>query len=482
MAASRETRGVYVRRSIWVSLLLTVVVVAGGCARSNGGKVAAPAATPTSASTQTSAATSTGTAASDCNKTPLQATDVGITPTTITVEVEADVGSPLAPGLFQGNFDAMNAYATYINAHGGIACRKLVVKTWDTKLDPTESKDGLIDACSNAFALVGNNALFNPDVSPMTNCVDKSGKATGLPDIAALANDTNEQCAPTAYVIQAVSEHCPITLGGPRPETAMVGPTAYYLKQQSGLHGVYMVPGDLPTTVQSSTYQIAAQESIGIKFDATPKVSGADQQPAYTPRIQILKADNGNYVYDGSNDVAMIRMMKEAKAQGVDMSKVVWACSLACYTKAMLAQGGADVEGAYVWMQFLPFEEASMNAQATAYTNGVGANKVDSFGAQAWQAAGAFTQAANDVVAKSGPNGLTRAALLADLATIKNFTDDGWMGAKDLRGFSPCYVLMQIQNGKFVRIFPTKAGTLDCTPSNVVTLNIDPAAAAAKIK
>jgi hypothetical protein len=329
-------------------------------------------------------------------------------------------------------------------------------------------------------ALVGNNALFNPDVSAMTNCVDKDNKPTGLPDVAALANDTNEQCAPTAFVIQAVAEKCPITPGVPRPETAMVGPTKYYTQQTPGLHGLFMVPGDLPTTVQSATIQIDAQAQAGITWDATPKVSGADQQPAYTPRIQILKAKNGNYVYDGSNDVAMIRMRKEAKAQGLDSVKV-WACSLACYTKNMIAQGGADVEGTYVWMQFLPFEEASLNPEANAYVTAVG-SKYDSFGAQAWQAGGAFKQVVDDIVAKSGPNAITRSAILGGLKNLKSFTDNGWMGEKDLRGFSPCYVLMQIQGGKYVRVFPTKAGTLDCSASNLTTLSIDPAAEAAKIK
>ena len=50
-----------------------------------------------------------------------------------------------------------------------------------------------------------------------------------------------------------------------------------------------MVPGDLPTTVQSSVAQIKGQTEAGITFDGTPKVSGADQQPAYTPRIQIAQ-------------------------------------------------------------------------------------------------------------------------------------------------------------------------------------------------
>jgi hypothetical protein len=413
----------------------------------------------------------------------LQATDTGVTPTAITVEVMADVGSPLAPGLFQGNIDALNAYASYVNSHGGIACRKLVVKTWDSKLDPTESKNGLIDACQNALAMVGNNALFNPDVSPMTNCVDKSGQATGLPDVAALANDINEQCAPTAFIIQAISETCPV-VNGPRPEKAFLGPTRYYLQKFGpGLHGIYMVPGDLPTTVQSATYAIDATAAAGIVWDATPKVSGADAQPAYTPRIQTAKAKDSTIVYDGSNDVAMIRMRKEANAQGLNTVKV-WACSLACYTKAFLAQGGSDVEGTYVWMQFLPFEEASYNAEDQAYVSALG-SKTDSFGAQGWQAAVAFKAAVDSIVAKSGPNAITRASLLAALKSLTNFTANGWAGTKALQGpgaFSDCYMMMQVQNGKFVRVFPSTPGTLDCNPTNLVTLTADPVAEAAKIK
>jgi hypothetical protein len=464
------------RKATWLSVLLAIVMVAAGCSHSEKNTTAA------ATSATTAAASSATTAANNCNKEPLQSTEVGITSTDITVEVMADVGSPLAPGLFQGNFDAMNAYATYVNAHGGIGCRKLIVKQWDTKLDPKESKNGLIDACQNAVALVGNNALFNPDVSPMVNCVDKAGKPTGLPDMAALAVDISEQCAPTAFIIQIVSEHCPVTANVPRASTQFVGAVKYNLAQTPGLHGLFLVAGDLPTTVQSNTFGIAALAQAGIVWDATPKISGADQQAAYTPRVNLLKAKNGNFVYDGSNDVAMIRMRKESKAQGLDSSKVVWTCSLACYTKNELSQGGADVEGTYVWMQFLPFEEADTNAEATAYVNGVGAAKADSFGAQAWQAGGAFKQVVDGIVAKSGPNAITRAAILDGLKNLKGFTDNGWMGEKDLRGASPCFVMMQIQSGKFVRVFPTKPGTLDCSPSNLTTVTIDPAAEAAKLK
>jgi hypothetical protein len=465
------------RRSPFIVISVGILLLAGACARGSSSKPAAASASAPAATTGTAT-----NSAAQCRNTTLQATDVGVTPTDITVEVMADVGSPLAPGLFQGNLDALNAYASYVNAHGGIACRKLVVRTWDSKLSPSESKNGEIDSCANAFAMVGNNALFNPDPSPMTNCPDKQGHPTGLPDVAALANDINEQCAPTAFAVTGTSRHCPNEPGA-FPSPVLIAPTKWLMQKYGPLHGLYLVPGDLPTTVQSSTYLLVAQQQAGVTWDATPKVSGFDAQPSYTPRVQLAKSKGSNYVYNGVNDIALIRMRKEADAQGLSSVKV-WACSLACYTNAFLGEGGADVEGTYIFMSFLPFEEAKYNAEDQAYVNSLG-SKVDSFGANAWQAAGAFKQAVDNVVKEKGPNGITRATVLDALHGITNFTDNGWTGGLSLKGtgaFSGCYLILQVQHGKYVRVYPTQPGTMDCKSSNITTVNVDPVAEAAKLK
>ena len=420
----------------------------------------------------------------DCEGETLEATEVGVTEDTITIETLADVGSPLAPGLFQGNHDALEAYAEYVNANGGIACRQLEVKLWDSKLNPDETKNGLIDACSGALAMVGSNSLFNPDTAPMKDCKDKAGAATGLPDIAALANDINQMCNPTTYLIQGASEQCEV-LQGERTLNAFIGTVNYY-QETAGedLHGVFFVPGDLPTTVQSATYQIKAQEDAGVTWDATLKVGGRDEQAAYTPRIQQLKASNSNYAYMGSNDRAMVSLRKEAAAQGVDSVKV-WACSLACYTRNFLETGGADIEDTYVWMQFLPFEEASENEAIQTYIDGVGGmGEADSFGAQAWQAAMLFKEVIDEIVESDGVNGITRAKMLEVLDNKTDFTADGWMGdeGKDLKGFSNCMIIMQVEGGEFVRRFPEEPGTLDCKDENLTTVTLDPAKEAESIK
>lgn len=414
-----------------------------------------------------------------CSGATLEATDVGVSADTITITVMADVGSPLAPGLFQGNVDAVNAFAKYVNANGGVGCRQLKVEVADSKLNAEESKNGMIKACQTSLAMVGGNALFNPDVSVLGNCADKAGKATGLPDFAALANDVNEQCAPQAWILQAVAEPCNGTNTGSRDLKAMVGVTKFYKTVEPNLTGIFMVPGDLPTTVQSATYQIAAQAKAGVNFTDAYKVSGRAPQADFNTFVQAVKSSNGTYVYNGSNDVAMTKMRKEAAAQGLSSVKV-WACSLACYTEAFKNEG-ASVTGTYVWLQFIPFEEASSNKAAQQYVDAVG-GKPDSFGAQAWQAAMAFAQSVDEIVSANGPNAITRAAVLEKMKTLK-FDAGGWIGERTgPKVFSPCFVVMQANNGKFERVYPTKVGTLDCEASNIETVKLDPVQEATKVK
>lgn len=419
----------------------------------------------------------------DCAAEEPEATEVGVTADTITIEVMADVGASAAPGLFQANHDALEAFAEQVNANGGIACRQLEVRLWDTKLDADESLNGQIDACENALAMVGSNALFNPDMTTTLTCPDHAGEETGLPDIAALANDINQRCNETTYLIQGVAETCD-TLTGERDVTSFVGFTNYALEQNDDdLHGLFMVPGDLPTTVQSATYLINAAEEAGVVWDSTLRVSGRDEQAAYGTRVQQVQADGSNFVYNGANDRAMVAMRQESVAQGLD-GVDVWACSLSCYTQSFLETGGTDVEGTYVWMQFLPFEEADSNEALQAYVDGVGIDEADAFGAQAYQAALLFEHVVDEIVATDGINGITRAKVLEVLASTDDFNADGWMGeqGKDLRGWSTCQVILQVQDGEFARVFPEEPGTLDCDEANLIESSIDPAVEAETIE
>src|SRR5581483_10127840 len=113
LARARLGRRGEMRSSRWCAVVLLGSLAVAACSRS------ATSHSPTVSSAQAALSAATAgtatTVANQCANAQLQATDVGVTPTTITIEVMADAQPPQAPGLFQGNIDAINAFAAYVN-------------------------------------------------------------------------------------------------------------------------------------------------------------------------------------------------------------------------------------------------------------------------------------------------------------------------------------------------------------------------------
>ena len=236
--------------------------------------------------------------------------------------------------------------------------------------------------------MVGGNSLFNPDPSPLTDCADKAGATTGLPDIAALANDINELCAPDDLHHPGRHRDLPDRpRRAPRPIKAIVGAAALLRRERRpDLHGLFLVPGDLPTTVQSATLQIAAQAEVGVTWDGTPKVSGRDEQPAYTPRIQAAKAAGATYIYMGSNDRAMIKHAQGGQGAGPRHRQGVGVLAGLLHASCSSTRAAPTSRAPTSGCSSCRSRKPTPTRRSKAYVDAVGADKVDSFGAQAWQA------------------------------------------------------------------------------------------------
>jgi hypothetical protein len=174
---------------------------------------------------------------------------------------------------------------------------------------------------------------------------------------------------------------------------------------------------------------------------------------------------------------AMVLMRKEATLQGLTTVKV-WDCGVGCYDKQFLSTGGSDVEGQYVDTLFLPFyskADQKANAMTGNFVKYTGADKVASFGAYAWAAGIAFRDAVNAAAKAHGVNGVTRKTIFEELNKIHKFDAEGMFAPIDLagRGISQCSTTLQVKNGQFVRVSPTKPGTFKCWPNGIVTRKLD---------
>jgi len=448
------------------ALVLVVTACGGGSSKSGNGGLGG-------------ATTTTAAPNSVCKTAKLTSPEVGVTASTITVTVIADVNNPIRPGLFKGSWTGAKAWGDYINSQGGLACRKVVVKEGDAKLSPSDASNAVATACGDSVALVGTTALFLQDVSGMNNCKDKAGKVTGLPDFAELQTEAAQQCSPVSFATLHTGSSCPYKGTGLR--TFHVGYTQYdYYFNKYGanaLHGVFVVPKDLPSTIAASMPIFRAENKMGIPSDAEFGESGVSIQTDYTQVAQALKSKNSTYGRNGLDYKGTVLMRKEAQVQGVKSVKV-WDCSVQCYDSRLITEGGNAVDGQYVWLNFLPFEDKGSNATLDGFLK---YDKTpDGFGAQAFIAGEIFAQAVNDSMKANNndPNALTRADLLTAIHNMHNFDAGGMVPPIDVgrRIGSTCLVGMQVQNGKFVRIDPVQPGTFDCDNNKpAMTLTIDPA-------
>ena len=479
------------RRTRWIAVLLAFGLAAAACGDDDDGGDSAESAETTAAPDTTAAeggdddflddggsdGEATDGGEDPCEGVTLEATETGVTEDTITVLVMADVGSELAPGLFQGSIDGTKAWAQKVNDNGGLACRQVEVVEWDSALNPTETTNGFLEACDNAIAMVGSNSLFVTDLTPLNTCPDGAGNAIGVPDIAGLASTDIHQCSPNVFPAAPVQGSCPYSGSGPRNFLSQVGPMAWVLENELGggpVQGIYMVPSDLPTTIAASMPLARAQNAIGIDTAGGEfGVSGRAEQATFGAYIQNMIERGALWAYNGSNDQAMIKLRKEAAAQGFAPEGMQWVCSLACYTPDFIDQGGADVEGTWVNMQFIPFQEADTNEELATFLEYFGDPQPPSWAANSWAAGLLFEQAVNAIIERDGPNALTRQVLLDELNNTSSFDANGWYGELDFTAeasISPCFVVMQVQNGEYVRVHPEEPGTLDCSEDNLVRL------------
>ena len=445
------------KQARWLALVLVLVVSVG-----------------------TLAATSISAGAQAADEKPT-ATDVGVTASEIHVAVIADVDNPIVPNLFKGSKDAAEGAAKFLNSKaggGGLAGRKVVVDFYDSKLNPNATTNAEISACQNDVASVGTSAVFLTSVDEMRNCKDSTGAVTGLPDIPFVSTALVQQCSDQSFPMAPPQVICSTKDQHPQTFQPNVG-RGYYYKQKFGndLHGIYIYGSDSKSARDSSFASgIGQLRVVCCKADQDVDLPGSAPQSQYTPVVQTMKTKGSNYgqATQGTQQVAL---RKEAALQGLTGVKV-WDCTTGCYSKEFLSTGGQDVDGNFVDTLYLPFlskAEQNANPMLKNFVKYTGADKADGFGVYAWSAMIAFRDAVNNVVKADGVNGVTRKAIFRELNNIHEFNAEGMFGTIDLAGrkTSPCHVLMQVTNGDFKRIFPSKVGTFDCAKKNVVDVKLD---------
>ncbi len=396
--------------------------------------------------------------------------EIGVTAKEIHIAMVADVDNALAPGLFQLGVDGAKGGVKYINANGGIGGRKVVLDFIDSHLNPNDARNGFIQACENDLAMVGNATFLIGSFDDAINCKDKAGQATGLPDMPSTSTNSKQACSAVTFAPSGSLLDCSTLDQDPQTFTGQVGDSKYYVRKFGPtVQGPIIVSGDSAATAHTTKVLGLLAEKAGIKITDTIPIASKDPQSAYTPVIQQMKNDGDNYNLTGAPVDNVISMRQEAQLQGLTDPKFVWTCQVQCYDQKTVDAGDV-MANTHIVMNFLPNLPAETKANATLknFVKYVGADKASGFAVWGWVSTLLFQQAANQVIKDEGVNGLTRANLLTALKNTHSFDAGGMWGKMDpgTKANSPCFMIATFDGKKYVRDYPKKPGTFDCTPSN----------------
>ncbi len=432
---------------VHVALAALCVLALAACGSSGSGSGGSSGSSGASGSTASASSGSFGTLGKVCGPGNAKgATATGVTNTSIEVAVIADINVPGAPGLLQPMWDSATAFTGWCNAAGGIDGRKLILDKRDSA--ETDYLPQVETSCTADFAMVGTmGVLDNTGVAAWEKC--------GIPNFTA---STVSEAAANAKLMYP---------SNPLPA------------DQENI-------GGFPVIFQQNP---GVQAHIGTLY--AEGAAGAREQHTYN---EAITSDGGKVVYTAEynslgsvNWAPYVEAMKKAGVQMLFLNDTI-ATSVALdqamstagwypkiqisppqdYDTSFLTTGASVAKNYYVYMPSEPLEAASAVPAVTQYEQivpkYVPTAHLGFFGEMAFGSWLLFAESA-----KACGSNLTRTCLEQEVAKQTNWTAGGLQGTINPASnkASDCFIIMKIENAKFVQVIPSKLGQFYCNPANV---------------
>jgi ABC-type branched-subunit amino acid transport system substrate-binding protein len=368
----------------------------------------------------------------------------GVTATSVTVGQIDDISLPI-PGLFAGAQVGTKAYFAYVNSHGGVNGRKLVLDAHDSAFSSGNVSNEAKAIAANDFAMVGGYSLL--DQGEQT-AID----AAKLPDVA-------EVLSPQMDTDPNLYSAIPTVVGG-----EATGPFKWF---KSKFHSDVTALGLIGSNAAATA--VTAEHTFHNLTDALGYKWAYSRDAAYTETnfladIIKMKSAGVKMVFEPTQQAPYVATIaQEMKQENLDVPLLVGA---GAYSAAF--DPGAAGNGAYLTtVTSLYMGEDAKVIPAVAlfdkWSKKVDhSTTLDLFTLYGWISAELFTQA----LKAAGPNP-TRASLDAQLNKITSFDGNGIIAPQDPAKKLPgqCWIAAQYENGKWVRISPDPKSGYICKPN-----------------
>jgi ABC-type branched-subunit amino acid transport system substrate-binding protein len=364
----------------------------------------------------------------------LTESDLGVTADEITITTISDPGGA-KPGLNQGMFDAMVAFADWCNGFGGINGREVNVVQRDAKI--FEYQQRVTEACGDSFALVGGLGVTDSlGAQTAIDCglVNVPGAA-----VSAQQTDADRTYQPLPNPIQQYQAGSGEWIAENFPDAP---PQAALIYQQ------------VPAVKYQADRQIEAYTSLGYTFLSNDAANVGETN--WGPLVVNLKNEGAKYFTAVSAFEELVPLQKEMGAQGYtpEITELQTNFYTAKYPELAKEQG-ANVDNTYVRLTTWPFEEADARPAMQMFLDALQAAVPDAvpeqLGVQAFSAGLLFATAA-----KAAGADLTRDKLITELSNIHEWDGGGLHGVSDPgnNGSSSCFIMMKVSYDGFTREYP----------------------------
>ena len=366
----------------------------------------------------------------------------GVTATTITIGQIATISGPV-PGLFQGAFDGLQAWASWVNANGGIDGRQVKIDKVDDGFNCTTYTNAMKQFATTAFAVLGNVTLEDTCGKSVLNA------NPNLLDIQALTLD------PTLYSVANVYSAAPTPPGGIT--------TGYlYIKNKfpDAITKSAALAGQ-SAAVNGRELRLTA-ESLGFKYVYTRDIG--DFETNYTSDILRMKADGVKFVDLGAVAVTNAADFLQQAAQQNFHPEAVYGAS-AYDAKLFKLLGNASLANNVLYAAvpdtlYLGQDRATVPAVNTFLTWMEKANASPNlYAVDAWADGQLLIKAM-----QGAGSTITPATVGQAIKGITNFDSDGLIAPTDpgQKLGTKCVVMAGVQGGQWKRLDPSGTG-FDCS-------------------
>jgi ABC-type branched-subunit amino acid transport system substrate-binding protein len=363
------------------------------------------------------------------------ATDVGVANDKVTLGNVSLLTGPV-PGLFKGAVIGTQAFFAYQNSLGGVCGRKLQLDARDDQFDSNQNKAQYQDLLGKAFAMVGSFSVVDDGGAQVLNAHPE------MPDVSQ-ALSRSHVAVPNNFSI------APIVPGW------RLGSLNYFKAKYPPdvvEHMAYFVE-NAQSAVDAVDGEIKAAESVGYKFVYHRTIEPTEAN--FSSDVVSMQRAGVKGIFFAGEVGVFVRMAKAMKQQNFSVPFANWGAN--AYDPAFVtADAASATNGSILDQQLAMYGGEDSNLPEVQLFNSwlkrtAPGQHPDIFAAYGWESARLFVQALTAAGAKP-----TRAGLMAELKKIDNFDGNGMLAPAGPASKRPptCFMIINVQNGKFVRADP----------------------------